>query len=170
MKFLTIILLVVISSTLHANEIKITFSEKPTIYIFYPEELHGLSLYISPDGSATWVGKTDIFLDSNGNIDWERFHIEAKDNQLKAQYNKDTYSTILNICINIIETHEITDEQLTGPGYQSFTISLGGNPELQYRFSSIGDKDFPEDTFVLTEYLRTLLPSTKKLEAETPAH
>lgn len=149
-----ILLAALFSSIAFADELTIKYEAQPELMISGDDFA---SIVIKPDGSGIRIGKLPSPIKDN-DFDWEAFHKESKNHMHKVKYSPEQYQEILKQVLNIISNVTPTNESLSGKGYTSFNISLWGNPNIEFRFNSIGGKDYPERINNLSKYIQSLSP------------
>ena len=160
MKYLLFILLTS-SSIAVAHELTINYESNPDIYI----NGDGFeTLIIKPDGSGIRIGDLPSPIKDN-DYDWKAFHEESQKHILEFQYSPEQYSEVLEQVLLIISEVKPVNDSLSGEGYTNFSISLWGNPSVEFRFDSIGGKDYPKSIYKLRDYIK-LLSSPNKTRNE----
>ncbi|GAB1259263.1 hypothetical protein [Aurantivibrio plasticivorans] len=158
MRHLFSIVLILLPLTVQAEKLTITYEVNPQIYIGSHDYA---SLVINNDGSAVWIGDLPSPINNN-EYDWEEFHKQSKNHMHEIQYTKQQYQEILDLVLSVLSNVRPNNAQLGGKDFTSFNIMLWGNPNIEFRFNSIGGNDFPEGINKLNSYIKSL-SAPKKL-------
>ena len=163
MRFILIALF--LSSIVIAEELTIKYEIQPELFISGDDFT---SLVIKPDGSAIRIGDLPSPIKDN-EFDWEEFHKESENHIHEVQYSPEQYREVLKQVLEIVSEVKPTNESLGGKGFTTFNISLWGNPNVEFRFNSIGGKDYPERVNKLSQYIQALSPpnQSSKPDAES---
>ncbi len=147
-----IITLLFLCTNVLAEQLTINYEEKPELLISGDDFV---ALSIKPDGSAVRIGNLPLPIKDN-DYDWEAFHKESKSRMREVQYSVEQYREILTQVLFIISNLKPSNKSVSGKGYTSFNIMLWGNPNVEFRFNSIGGKDYPESIKKLSKYIQLL--------------
>ena len=163
MKYILTVIFALLAGCSQVNELTISYDVLPELYIG-SHDYHTLT--IKPSGEATWIIDLPSPPIVDGEVDWKAFHENSADSMHEIKYSAEHYQNIYNIIRKLIKTTELTNKQLSGPGFTSFNITMWGTPSVNLTYSSIGGKDFPEAVYELNEYVKSLPMPNKSKHAE----
>lgn len=124
------------------------------------------SIVIKPDGSAIRIGDLPSPIIDN-DYDWETFHNESMNRMHEVKYSVEQYQEIFKQVSSIISATRPSNESLSGKGFTSFSITLWGNPNVDFRYNSIGGEDYPESIYKLIKYIEDLGSPNKPIHTDS---
>ena len=97
-------------------------------------------------------------VDSMGIYSDGRGHVVTKDYKtINKDWSTEDYAEIRALCMKVINSQEVNDERIGGPGFEMISIVFGnGRTATDFRYGIVRPEEFPQEVKDLTEAVLAL--------------